>query len=129
MKLAAQSIERCALLSHVVVTVVVPRLHAGQAMRLKVTPHFSTDSMGCKKGLDTGANVLQLEAIDRVADYITRFEPRSRSHSTSSETPPIAVAFCFSGYPFMPALPPFPKSNSRVHLRGRWQLRMSGVCA
>jgi protein PhnA len=28
------------------------------------------------------------------------------------ETPPIAVAFCFSGYPFMTALPPCPKCNS-----------------
>ena len=43
--LSTQGVERRALLGHVVVAVIVPSLHAGQAMGLKVTSDFSTDAM------------------------------------------------------------------------------------
>ena len=36
--------------------VIVARLNTGQAMRLKVASYFSTNAMGRKKRLDTGAN-------------------------------------------------------------------------
>ena len=50
--------------------IVMSGLNAGQAMRLKVASYFSTNAMGRKQGLDTGADALQLEAVDRVADDI-----------------------------------------------------------
>lgn len=43
-------------------TVIVPGLHAGQAMGLQVAPHLPADAIGGKQRLDTGSNPLQLEA-------------------------------------------------------------------
>jgi len=72
--------QRVALLGHVVMPVVVPGLNASQAVRLKMTSHFSTNSMGRKERLDTGADALQLETVDRVADDITS-PARQRPHA------------------------------------------------
>lgn len=42
--LAHQYLDRQALLGHAVVPVVVPRLNAGQSMRLQMAPHLVADS-------------------------------------------------------------------------------------
>ncbi len=53
-----QDFECRALLVHVVMPVVVPRLHARQSMRLQMTPNFAADTTGCKERLDARANPL-----------------------------------------------------------------------
>ena len=49
-------------------TVIVARLHAGQAVRLQMAPDLSADTVGREQRLDTRSNPLQLKAVDRLAD-------------------------------------------------------------
>ena len=51
-----QLIQCLALLINVLVTVVVARLHACQAVRLEVASNFATDAIGGEQRLDTGPN-------------------------------------------------------------------------
>ena len=57
-KFETKDVERRALLLHVVVAVIVPSLHAGQAMGLKVTSDFSTNAVCRKQRLDPRSNPL-----------------------------------------------------------------------
>jgi hypothetical protein len=51
-KLSQQDLEHPALLAHVIVAIVVTRLHASQAVRLEVTSNLAADAVGGQQGLD-----------------------------------------------------------------------------
>ena len=60
-----KNLQRVAFLRHVVVPVVVPRLHAGETMRLEMPPNLAADVARCQQRLHTGPNSLELKARDR----------------------------------------------------------------
>ncbi len=67
-----EDFDSAKLLWHVVVAIVVTRLHARQAMRLKVAANVAPDPLGCKQRFDARTNALELEALDRLAHYFVR---------------------------------------------------------
>ncbi len=56
--LSRKNVQRLTLFRHVVVPVVVPRLHAGQPVRLQVSADVTADAIGRKQRLHSGSDSL-----------------------------------------------------------------------
>ena len=69
-ELDAKNLQRSALLGHVVVPVIVTRLHASEPVRLQVSTDLAADAFRCEQRLDARTNPLQLESVDRGADDV-----------------------------------------------------------
>ncbi len=86
-KFTPQDFERCALLVHVVMTVVVPRLYSSQTMRLQMTANLAVDVTRCEKCLDRGLSAKANSFWRRIADDGVR--PAGQSAHTDGLLPPV----------------------------------------
>ena len=65
---SSEHLQRLALFAHVVVTLIVPCLHAGQSMGLHVAANLAVDAVGREEGLDTRTDAFELESFGGTAD-------------------------------------------------------------